>query len=86
MARVHRHVSSKHRNNARRSCDPMKVLRVLKSDPNISCFDRVGISRARCKSLLMIGFGTGAFCLKEGYPWTQAIIRRVQRNALADWV
>ena len=62
--------------------DPMKVLRVLKSDPNISCFDesespslhKSPNTLARCGYILLE---------RKGYPWTRAIITEVGENALA---
>ena len=62
--------------------DPMKVLRVLKSDPNISCFDESD-STALHKSLNALVRCGYILLERKGYPWTRAIITEVGENALA---
>ena len=65
--------------------DPMKVLRVLKSDPNISCFDEAE-SPALHKSLNALVRSGYILLERKGYPWTRAIITDVGENALAKSV
>ncbi len=62
--------------------DPMKVLRVLKSDPNISCFDE-SESPSLHKSLNTLVRCGYILLERRGYPWTRAIITEVGENALA---
>jgi len=62
--------------------DPVKVLRVLKSDPNISCFDEYE-SPALHKSLNALVRSGCILLERKGYPWTKAIITEHGHAVLA---